>query len=117
MLLGIIYLTITRLMNFVIVGERSVIHTANSLPNGMPAQVSVGNKTMIQNDCTLYSCTIGENCFIGYKSVILEGAKLEDGVVLGPKTVVPPGRIIPANQLWAGNPAQYVRDVQEVSNI
>lgn len=37
MLSGIIYLKIARLMNFVIVGERSVIHTANSLPNGMPA--------------------------------------------------------------------------------
>ncbi|KAM3133485.1 hypothetical protein pb186bvf_014489 [Paramecium bursaria] len=101
------------IMNSVVIGERTVIHTATALPNGLPAMVSIGNKTVIQNDCTLYSCTIDDECFIGYKSIILEGAKLESGVVLAPHTVVPPGRLIPANQLWAGNPAQYIRDIEE----
>ncbi|CAK64798.1 unnamed protein product (macronuclear) [Paramecium tetraurelia] len=102
-----------RILNRVIIGERSVLHTAASLPNGMPAVLSIGNNVMVQNDCTLYSCTIGDNCFIGYRSIILEGAKLEDGAVLAPGTVVPPGRLIPSNQLWAGNPAQYVRDIED----
>jgi len=34
----------------------------------------------------------------------MEGSILEDGCAIGPNSVVPPGRIIPANQLWAGNP-------------
>jgi carbonic anhydrase/acetyltransferase-like protein (isoleucine patch superfamily) len=88
---------IKRILNSVVIGERSVLHTAASLPNGMPATLSIGNNVLIQNDCTLYSCTIGDNCSIGYKSIILEGAKLEDGAVLAPNTVVPPGRLIPAN--------------------
>lgn len=86
-----------RLLHFVIIGERVVIHTAASLPNGMPAEVTIGFETMIQNDCTLYSCSIGNKCFVGYKSVVLEGARVEDGAILAPKTVVPPGRVIPAN--------------------
>lgn len=31
--------------------------------------------------------------------------------MIAPGTVVPPGRLIPANQLWAGNPAEYVKDL------
>lgn len=48
---------------------------------------------------------------VGAKSVICEGARLEKGSMVAPGTVVPPGRLIPANQLWAGNPAEYVKDL------
>lgn len=43
--------------------------------------------------------------------MICEGARLESGCMLAPGTVVPPGRLIPSNQLWAGNPAEYVKDL------
>ena len=33
---------------------------------------------------------------IGYKSVVLEGAKIEANSVIGPNSVVPPGRLIPS---------------------
>lgn len=26
-------------------------------------------------------------------------------------SVVPPGRLIPAGQLWGGNPVEYIRDL------
>jgi len=31
--------------------------------------------------------------------------------MLGPNSVVPPGRFIPTGQLWAGNPVQFVRNL------
>ena len=65
----------------------------------------------IHNDCTLSSCQIDEDVVVGAKSIVLEGARLEKGSMLAPGTVVPPGRLIPANQLWAGNPAEYVKDL------
>jgi acetyltransferase-like isoleucine patch superfamily enzyme len=34
---------------------------------------------------------------IGHKSVILEGARIEKCSVIGPNSVVPPGRVIPSN--------------------
>jgi len=59
----------------------------------------------------LYSCTVEDEVQIASGCVILEGALLEKNCALGPYSVVPPGRIIPAGQLWAGNPAEYVRDL------
>lgn len=67
---------------------------------------SIGSYCHIQSGCTLYSCTIDDEVFVGFKSIILEGAQLERGCHIGPNSVVPPGRVIPAGQLWAGNPVE-----------
>ena len=64
---------------------------------------------MISPGCTLYSCTIQRQAFIGANSVILEGAKIAEGAVILPNSVVPPGRVVPANQVWGGNPIKFVR--------
>jgi len=67
-----------------------------------------GNYVNIAPNCTIYSCSIDDDCYIGFKSIILEGSRLEKGCAIGPNSVVPPGRIIPGGQLWAGNPVEYV---------
>ena len=35
------------------------------------------------------------------------------GAILAPGTVLLPDTLIPTSQLWAGNPAVYIRDVTE----
>lgn len=102
-----------RIGNNSTIGDNTVIHTASSLPTGIPASVNIGNFVNVQNNCTLYSCTIDDECLIGFKSVILEGVKIERGSVIGPNSVVPPGRLIPSHQLWAGNPVEYIRDLSK----
>jgi len=102
-----------RIGNNTSIGDNTVIHTAGSLPTGIPASVNVGTYVTIQSGCTLYSCTIDDEVFVGFKSIILEGAKLERGCAIGANSVVPPGRLIPAGQLWAGNPVEYIRDLSK----
>ena len=98
-------------MNFSSIGDNTVVHTAASLPTGMQATTYIGYNTTIGSNCTLYSCYIGDDVYVGDKSVILEGARLEKGCMIAPGSVVPPGRLIPAKQLWAGNPVEYVKDL------
>ena len=43
----------------------------------------------------------------------MEGSLVESNSVLAPGTVLPPGRLVPSGQLWAGNPARYVRDLSK----
>ena len=66
-------------MHFACIGENSVLHTAPSLPTGMKANLHIGRNTTIGANCTLYSCHIGNDVVIGDKTVILEGARIEDG--------------------------------------
>jgi len=100
-------------MSYSSIGDRTVIHTANSLPTGFPAAVHIGTHVTIQPGCSLYSCIIEDEVFIGANSVIMEGSRIEKGAIILPNSVVPPGRLIPAAQVWGGNPVQYVRDAQE----
>jgi carbonic anhydrase/acetyltransferase-like protein (isoleucine patch superfamily) len=77
----------------------------------MSAKVHIGYNVTIGPKCTLYSCFVDDDVVIGDHSVILEGSRLEKGCMLAPGSVVPPGRLIPAKQLWAGNPVEYVKDL------
>ena len=105
------------LMESVFIGEGTVITTAASLPTGAPAGVVIGCQVIVGPRCSLYSCTVDDNVFIGAGSVVLEGAKLEKGCMIAPGSVVPPGRLVPAKQLWSGNPVQYVKDLYEPDEI
>lgn len=60
----------------------------------------------MQSGSTIYSAYIEDEVLVGFRSVILEGSRLERGCVIGANSVVPPGRIIPSYQLWAGNPVE-----------
>lgn len=93
------------------IGEHCVIHTANCLPTGLPANVFIGENCIIQNRVSLYSCHIENKVQIGHNSVILEGSRIETGSVILPNSVVPPGRIIPAHQVWGGNPVRFIRNM------
>jgi len=98
-------------MNFSSIGDNTVIHTAASLPTGMSAKVYIGHNVTVGANCSLYSCHIEDDVVIGDRCVILEGARLEKSSMLAPGSVVPPGRLIPPKQLWAGNPVEYVKDL------
>ncbi|MBB5637194.1 non-ribosomal peptide synthetase-like protein [Pedobacter cryoconitis] len=54
------------------------------------------------------SLTIGENCFVGTRSVISCGAVMEDGSGIGELSQLQPDTTIPAGAYWKGTPAVYV---------
>ncbi len=58
----------------------------------------------IGNQCSLYSCTIDDDVQVGFKSIILEGARIERGAIIAPNSVVPPGKLIPGGTYWGGSP-------------
>ena len=54
---------------------------------------------------------IGDHVFIGAHSTILKGVTIGDNAVIGACSVVT--KNIPANEIWAGNPAQYVKSLTQ----
>lgn len=51
--------------------------------------------------------TIGDNAFIGAKTIILKGVSIGENSIVGAGSVVT--KSIPANEIWAGNPAKFIR--------
>eukprot|EP00243_Klebsormidium_subtile_P000313 TRINITY_DN1052_c0_g1_i1.p1 TRINITY_DN1052_c0_g1~~TRINITY_DN1052_c0_g1_i1.p1 ORF type:complete len:302 (-),score=24.76 TRINITY_DN1052_c0_g1_i1:315-1121(-) len=100
-------------------GERTVVHAAKDVPGGLSAEVQVGKYVVIGANCSLRSCTIEDEAVIGSRCVLAEGSLVEKHAMLGSGSVVPPGRRIPAGELWAGTPAKFVRKVSgdEIAGI
>jgi gamma-carbonic anhydrase len=64
-------------------------------------------------NCLLSTCLIDNRAFIGEGCIILEHSWVAEYAMLAPGSVLQPFSYIPPGQVWAGNPARYVRDVEE----
>lgn len=53
---------------------------------------------------------IGNDVFVGAGTIILKGVSIGDRVVIGAGSVV--AKNIPSDEIWAGNPARFVRKIQ-----
>lgn len=54
---------------------------------------------------------IGRGAFIGAHTIILKGVCIGEQSVIGAGAVVT--KSIPAGEIWAGNPAQFIRKIEE----
>ena len=54
---------------------------------------------------------IGNNVFIGYRSIVLKNVTIGDNVIIGAGSVVT--KSIPSNTVWGGNPAKQLMSLDE----
>lgn len=105
--------------SWVFIGRNSIIASKN--------KISIGDYTVIAPYCyiidhehgfaphdlilnqqsVLKEVSIGSDCYIGARSIVLGGVKIGDGAVIGAGSVVT--KDVPPYQVWAGNPAKYIR--------
>jgi len=104
--------------NYIHVGAYSHILDGTSIQvkldkNGAPGGTVIGNYATIGPNCLLSTCLIDNRAFIGEGCIILEHSWVAEYAMLAPGSVLQPFSYIPPGQVWAGNPARYVRDVEE----
>lgn len=54
---------------------------------------------------------IRDNVFIGANTIILKGVTIGEGSVIGAGSVL--SRNVPAGEIWAGNPAQFIKSIND----
>lgn len=86
-----------------------VTHDGEFSPGGKA--LSVGTDVTVGHRVVLHACTIGHFCLIGMGSVVLDGAILEDHVMVGAGSIVAPGKRLESRGLYVGSPARRVRDL------
>ena len=107
-------------VHFIHVGRRTniqdgtvchVTHYGEYSPDGHP--LIIGDDVTIGHQCTIHACTIGNRALIGMGSILLDGAVVQDEVMLGAGSLVSPGKILESGYLWLGSPAKKVRPLTE----
>ena len=79
--------------------------------DGSPTEI--GDNVTIGHNATIHACQIKDNALIGMGSIILDNAVVNSMSFVAAGAVVTPGTNIEENQLWAGNPARFIRLINE----
>ncbi len=94
------------------VQDGSVLHVTHDgpyHPGGGP--LAIGDDVTIGHNVTLHACTIGDRCLIGMGAIVLDGACIENDVIVGAGSLVPPRKRLRAGTLWVGNPVREIREL------
>jgi carbonic anhydrase/acetyltransferase-like protein (isoleucine patch superfamily) len=107
-------------VNYISIGKRTNIQDNSTLhgspdcefyPGGYP--VIIGENVTVGHNVILHGCTIGNLCLIGMGSTILDGAIIEDEVIIGAASLVPPNKTLASGYLYLGSPAKQIRPITE----
>ena len=96
------------------VQDASVLHITHAgpfNPDGFP--LIIGDDVTIGHKVMLHGCTVGSRILIGMGSTVMDGAVLEDEVIIGAGSLVPPGKRLVSGFLYVGSPVKQARPLTE----
>lgn len=86
-------------------------HNVSFVNDRYPRAVGPDGALLEDADWTVVPTTVEDRAAIGSGAVILCGVRIGRGAVVGAGAVVT--RDVPPGEVWAGNPARYLKDVEE----
>ncbi|MFT6791871.1 MAG: carbonic anhydrase/acetyltransferase-like protein (isoleucine patch superfamily) [Cellvibrionaceae bacterium] len=84
-----------------------ITHAGKFNPDGWP--LIIGDDVTIGHSANLHGCTVGNRVLVGINSIILDGAVVEDDVVIAAGTLVPPGKKLQSGYMYMGSPCKKTR--------
>lgn len=88
-----------------------VTHDGKFFPGGF--SLTVGDYVTVGHRVILHACTVGDYCLIGMSATIMDGAVLEDKLIIGAGSLVPTGKKLEGGYLYVGSPVKRVRELTE----
>lgn len=94
--------------------DGSVLHITHAGPfNPAGYPVDIGDEVTVGHGVILHGCTIGNRVLVGISSTLLDGVIVEDEVMIGAGTLVPPGKRLESGHLYMGSPCKKIRPLKE----
>ena len=107
-------------MHRIRIGERTsvqdgsilhITHASDYNPDGYP--LLIGDDVTIGHQAMLHGCTIKNCVLVGMGATVMDGAIVEDNVVIGAGSLVPPKKTLESGYLYVGRPVKQVRPLNE----
>ena len=95
------------------VQDGTVIHVNHDRygDGGMPT--FIGDDVTIGHMALIHACTIEDECLIGMRATVMDGAVIGRNSIVGAAALVTAGTIIPPGSLVLGSPAKVKRELDE----
>ena len=109
-------------VNYIRIGKRTniqdgtIIHVTRPSIAGETGQTIIGDNITIGHQAMLHACTLEDECFIGMSATAMDGAIVKSGGMLAAGAVLTPNKQVPKGQIFAGNPAKYMRDMKQAES-
>lgn len=91
------------------VQDGTIIHCNRDRDGDGGMATRIGADITIGHMALLHACTLEDGCFIGMRSVVMDGAVVESGGMVAAGAVVTPHKVVREGELWAGMPAKMLR--------
>jgi len=88
-----------------------ITHASDYNPAGYP--LVIGDDVTIGHGACLHGCRIGSRVLIGIGATVLDGAVVEDEVMIGAGSLVPPGKRLESGYLYVGSPVKQARPLKD----
>jgi gamma-carbonic anhydrase len=106
-------------VNYIRIGKRtniqdgSIVHVTRPEIAGDTGMTIIGDNITIGHKVMMHACTLEDACFIGMNSCIIDGAVVKTGGMVAAGAIVTYKKIVPAGEIWAGNPAKLMREMKQ----
>src|SRR5699024_1513588 len=94
--------------------DNAVIHVTHASafnPDGFG--VEIGEDVTAGHQVMIHGCKIGHRVMIGMQTIIMDGAIVEDDVIIGAGSLVAQGKRLESGYLYVGRPAKAVRPLTQ----
>ena len=81
---------------------------------GYPRTTKIGNYTVVGENAVVISSHIDDEVMVGNNAIVNEGCYINTHSILAADAVLEPHTTVPSGEMWAGNPAQKVRNLDDM---
>lgn len=94
--------------------DNAVLHVTHASvfnPKGWP--LILGCDVTVGHSAVLHGCTLGSRVLIGMGAIVMDGAVLDDELMVAAGALVPPGKHLVSGFVYAGSPARPLRPMTD----
>jgi carbonic anhydrase/acetyltransferase-like protein (isoleucine patch superfamily) len=99
-------------INFIEIGDSTNVQDGTLIHLSDDYPVRVGKFVTIGHGAIIHACTIEDECLIGMRSTVLDGAVIGKNSIIGAQALVTQGMVVPPGSLILGVPGKVARRIE-----